>query len=139
MFLDLTKTLTLAFWQALFMRGLSNFAWLSPSSVKGLAIHSSFNDHISRLKYVRITKRFKKKEKKKRFLSTVVQWCKSTTHIKKIKHRVHCVTGMHFKDTANTVSVILHLCVTFLSICSSCVGMFCFTCTPMHKGLYQYF
>ena len=55
------------------------------------------------------------------------------THIKKIKHSMLCVTGMHvrdmfmlcvtgmsIRDITNTIFVILHLNLSHLSICSSC-------------------
>ena len=42
MFFDLTKTLTLAFWQTLFKGDITNFARLYPCL--GLAIYTRFDD-----------------------------------------------------------------------------------------------
>ena len=43
------------------------------------------------------------------------------THIETIKHSKLCVTGVYLRDITNTIFVILHLKVSRLSICSSCV------------------
>ena len=55
-----------------------------------------------------------------RVLSTVALWRMVATHIEKIKHNILCVTGMYLGDITNTISVILHLNVSRLRICSSC-------------------
>ena len=43
------------------------------------------------------------------------------THIKKIKHSTLCVTGVYLRDLTNIIFVILHLNVSHLSVCSSCL------------------
>ena len=53
-------------------------------------------------------------------LYSVVEWCMVTTHIKKIMHRMLCVTGVYLRDITNMIFVILHLNVSCLNICSSC-------------------
>ena len=42
------------------------------------------------------------------------------THIKKINHSMLCVTGVYWRGITNTYSLILHLNVSHLSICSYC-------------------
>ena len=42
------------------------------------------------------------------------------THIKKIKHSLHCVITVYIGDITNTIFVILHSDVSCLSVCSSC-------------------
>ena len=54
-----------------------------------------------------------------RFLSTLVYGCMVAMHIKKIKQRMLCVTGVYLKDDTNIILVILHLNVSHLSVCSS--------------------
>ena len=41
-----------------------------------------------------------------------------TTHIKKIKHSMLCVTGVYLRDLDNMIFVILHLNVSHLSVFS---------------------
>ena len=81
-----------------------------------LSIHTRFDDLdlISRSQVCQI----RKLQVVFRFLST----CLVPAHIKKIKHSMLHVTVVFLRDITNTISVILHLNVNHLSICSSCVS-----------------
>ena len=43
------------------------------------------------------------------------------THIKKINHSILCVTGVYLRDIIYTIFIFLHLNVSRLSVCSSCL------------------
>ena len=81
---------------------------------QGLAIHNQFDD-------LDLISRSEVCQNQKlpivfRFLSSVVYWYVVSTHIKKIRHSLLCVTGVHLWDITKTIFVILHLNVSHLSV-----------------------
>ena len=99
MFSDLTKTLSLAFWQTLFKGGLSNLC-MTMTFARGLAIYTRFDD-LDLIARSQVCQNHKL-QIVFRFLSTVVQWCMVTTHVRKIKYSMLYVAGVYLRDITNT-------------------------------------
>ena len=92
---------------------------------QGLAIHTRFDD-------LDVISRSQVWQNRK--LQVVFKWCMVAIHIKTIKHSILCVTGVYWKDITNTIFVILHLIVSYLS---KSLIFFFHTYTYCHTYLYR--
>ena len=81
---------------------------------QGLAIHNQFDD-LDLISMSEVCQN-RKLPIVFRFLSSVVYWYVVSTHIKKIRHSLLCVTGVHLWDITKTIFVILHLNVSHLGV-----------------------